>query len=73
MVVVRRLQFVLAWSECIRASWNLAAGELGWAAAALAAAGKLLDGSGRSRGSSAGWRPIVAPKHGMTVAATRRG
>lgn len=73
MVVVRRLQFVLAWSECIRASWNFAAGDVGWGAAALAAAVELLEGSARSRGGSFGWRPIVAPKHGLTVAVPRRG
>jgi hypothetical protein len=66
------LHFLLAWNECTRATWVLAAGQLGPAAAALASAFWSLDQSARSRDTAFRWRPIVTPHHGLTVAASRR-
>jgi hypothetical protein len=67
--IVRRLHFVLAWSECVRATWSLAAGQLGPAAVALAAAFRFLDRGARCADSAFGWRPILAPHHGLMVGA----
>jgi hypothetical protein len=67
--IVRRLHFVLAWSECVRATWILAGGQLGPAAVALAAAFRFLDQGARFTDSALQWRPILAPHHGLMVGA----
>ena len=64
---------VLAWSDCIAASWLLAAGHATAAQEALAMAYDFVDRSARSRDTAFGWRRIVAPNHGLTVAPPRRG
>lgn len=70
---MRRLHFFLAWSECRAACWYLAVGAGGPGEAALSRAFRLLEQSARSRDGSFGWRPIVAPRHGLTVVESRRG
>lgn len=69
---MRRLLFELAWGECIRVSWILAAGRVTSGASALAGAFRLLEQSCRSRGGSMAWRPIIQPYHGLVVVGLRR-
>lgn len=64
---MRRLHFVLAWSECIRAAWACGAGRPEAAALAVAAAARFLERGARSVDSGFRWRAILAPHHGLTV------
>ena len=64
---MRRLFFMLAWAECHRASWMLAAGQHLQGKEALAAAFARL-GDMASAGRRRRWRPLVqGGNHGLRV------
>ncbi len=64
---MRRLFVVLAWRDCILASWLVAGRQRDRAAAALLSADRLLRQGSSYRDTTFRWRPILAPHHGLTV------
>ena len=66
---MRKLFVVLAWRDCILATWLFAGGQRQSGAAALASADQMLERSSSCRDSGFRWRPILAPHHGLTVSA----
>jgi hypothetical protein len=58
---------MLAWSDCVRATWMLSGRQLGPAAGALASAYRLLEQGARGTNERLRWSRILAPHHGLTV------
>lgn len=64
---MRKLFVVLAWRDCILATWLFAGRQHDRGAIVLASADRMLQHSSSCRDGNFHWRPILAPRHGLTV------